>query len=125
MKSLKFEVEGKVYYTTRISREDMKENARPREKSWIEFRQFPRKSHRIPIDYVSDDRAFNDLLRDISVSGIFIETRHLFSVGQELFLLIPFSEKAKNVKVRGEIVRVAPDGIGVRFRRRGRMAHQY
>ena len=80
--SLKFEVDGKVYYTSEIYRDDCKIAQEESAVSWIEYRQFPRKSCTLPVDYATENRFFHDLVRDISLGGVFIETRHNFPWGR-------------------------------------------
>jgi Tfp pilus assembly protein PilZ len=69
------------------------------------------------VDYTIGDRFYRDSMRDISLGGMFIETPLLLEVGQEVTVSIPFSDGRPPVRLRGEVVRVAADGIGVRFRR--------
>ncbi len=70
----------------------------------------------ITTDCVYKSRAFNDFIKDISFGGVFIETGETFSQGEEITLTISFSHYSKPFKITGEIVRVAPSGIGVKFK---------
>jgi allophanate hydrolase subunit 2 len=56
-------------------------------------------------------------LRNLSVGGAFIETDQIEKIapGQKIELTIPFRSRRGYLKITGEIVRVMPDGFGVRF----------
>jgi len=60
--------------------------------------------------------CYKDYIKDISAGGVFIETRMPFSVGQEVSLAFPLPNYQKYIKIIGEIVRISPHGIGVKFR---------
>jgi len=79
-------------------------------------REHERYSCLITTDCVYKSRAFNDFIKDISFGGVFIETNEAFSQGEEITLTISFSHYSKPFKITGEIVRVAPSGIGVKFK---------
>ncbi|MBW1822551.1 MAG: PilZ domain-containing protein, partial [Deltaproteobacteria bacterium] len=61
-------------------------------------------------------RFYTGLIKDISKTGIFIETEDSFLFGQILMLAIPFSNKNKNTIVNGEVVRSSQEGFGVKFK---------
>ena len=67
------------------------------------------------ITFSTQDRQYSALCKDISNGGIFIQTSEIFQLGQLVNLDIPFSHGKKAIKVPAEIVRVNPDGIGLRF----------
>lgn len=79
-------------------------------------REHERYSCLITTDCVYQSRAFNDFIKDISFGGVFIETSESFSQGEEITLTISFSHYSKPFKITGEIVRIAPSGIGVKFK---------
>jgi len=54
--------------------------------------------------------------KDISAGGVFIETRMPFRVGQEALPSFPLSNYQKYIKISGELVRITPHGIGVKFK---------
>ena len=47
---------------------------------------------------------------------MFIETSESFSVGQELLMTFSFPDREDSFKISGEISRITPDGIGVKFK---------
>ena len=85
-------------------------------KRFQEQRKYPRKVCLLDMDYFTGERAFKDFSKDISNSGIFIETRNPLSVGDEILLTIQLAGEVEEIKISGEIVRTTSHGIGVRFR---------
>ena len=81
---------------------------------------FSRKYQRIKsskhIYYTTNNHFYTGLIKDISKTGIFIQTKDSFPHGQILMLDIPFSNKNKNTIVNGEVVRSTQQGFGVRFK---------
>ncbi|MFC1876359.1 PilZ domain-containing protein [Thermodesulfobacteriota bacterium] len=67
------------------------------------------------ITFSTQDRRYSALCKDISNGGIFIQTSEIFQLGQLVTLDIPFSDGRDSIKVPAEIVRVNPDGIGLKF----------
>ena len=68
------------------------------------------------VDYSIEDRFYKDYIQDISAGGVFIETRMPFRAGQEVSLTFPLPDYQKYIKIIGEVVRVTPHGIGVKFK---------
>ncbi len=67
------------------------------------------------ITFSTQDGQYRALCKDISNGGIFIQTSEIFQLGQLVTLDIPFSDGRDSIKVPAEIVRVNPDGIGLKF----------
>jgi Tfp pilus assembly protein PilZ len=67
------------------------------------------------ITFSTQNRQYSAYCKDISNSGIFIQTSEIFQLGQLVTLDIPFSDGKESIKVPAEIVRVNPDGIGLKF----------
>jgi Tfp pilus assembly protein PilZ len=67
------------------------------------------------ITFSTQDRQYKALCKDISNGGIFIQTAEMFQLGQMVTLDIPFSDGKESIKVPAEIVRINPDGIGLKF----------
>jgi len=74
-----------------------------------------RRSYDQTISFSTQDRQYTALCKDISNGGIFIQTGDVFRLGQLVTLDIPFSSGKESIKVPAEIVRVNPDGIGLKF----------
>ncbi len=67
------------------------------------------------ISFSTQERQYTALCKDISNGGIFVETSEMFRLGQLVTLNIPFSHGEESIKVPAEVVRVNPDGIGLKF----------
>ena len=67
------------------------------------------------ITFSTQNRQYSAYCKDISNSGIYIQTSEIFQLGQLVTLDIPFSDGKESIKVPAEIVRVNPDGIGLKF----------
>ena len=78
-------------------------------------RKYTRKSCLINVDYAVEGRAFSNYIQDISTTGVFIETNESFTQGQELLMTFSFPDMEDALKIDGEISRITPTGIGVRF----------
>jgi len=81
-----------------------------------EKRYHPRKIPLIVVDFVIQNRAHSGFIQNISRGGMFIETVEFFSVGQELTMAFFYPEKQKHIKISGIVVRIEPNGIGVKFK---------
>jgi len=85
------------------------------ERLFRDKRKHTRKHFFMVVDYSAEDRVYKDYIKDISAGGVFIETRTPFSIGQELSLSFPLPNYQKYIKTTGEVVRISPHGIGVKF----------
>jgi len=79
-------------------------------------RKHERKPFFMVVDYSAEDRLYKDYIQNISAGGVLIETRMPFSVGQEVSLCLPLPNYQKYIKITGEVVRISPQGIGVKFK---------
>ncbi len=91
-------------------------SAPDKEKRFKEQRKYPRKVSLLDVEYSAGESAFKDFSKDISNSGIFIETRNPLSVGDEILLTIQLAGEGEEIKISGEVVRTDSQGIGVRFK---------
>ena len=71
------------------------------------------------VDFASQGRAYREFIKDISGSGVYIQTSRPFSVGQDVVLTFPFPNSQKHVKITARIARVNDKGIGVQFDMKG------
>jgi len=78
-------------------------------------RRHDRKDFFMVVDYSVNEQYYRDFIQDISESGVFIKTSQTFSVGQNIQLTFMSPDYQKPFKIKGEIVRVHPDGVGVKF----------
>ena len=82
---------------------------------WV--REYPRLACYIMVDFATGDKAYRSCIRDISASGVFIESTDNFKVGQEIALCFTISEFDEMLpfKTKGKVTRIYPDGIGVQY----------
>jgi hypothetical protein len=80
----------------------------------LEKRRHPRMPCSAPIEYTARDRTFRNLSRDISTSGLFVETWDAFSVGETIAMALPL-EKQEPIQLTGKVVRIDKQGIGIEF----------
>ena len=86
------------------------------EKSKNKKRKYPRRSTLIDITYASDQRGFfEDVIRNISAGGLYIETTLLSELGQKLTMTFSHPDSGDPIKVLGKVIRVDSEGIGVKF----------
>jgi len=71
----------------------------------------------LAVDYGTRDGVFKDFITNMSASGVFIETRMPFAVGQEITLTFSSSNYEDPIKITGKIAWGGPRGIGVKFKK--------
>lgn len=83
---------------------------------WI--REFPRLSCYLMVDFAAGGKAYQSCIRDISASGVFIETTDTFEKGQDISLCFTLSEAHEMLpfKINGYVTRTYSDGIGVCYK---------
>ncbi len=74
-----------------------------------------RKQCNLNVRFFCQDREYSGLLQDISYTGGFIKTSDQFIEGQEISLIIPIANTHKNSVIAGNVTRIDPNGIGVKF----------
>jgi len=79
-----------------------------------------RKHHREPfllvVDYSINNRFYKDFLCNISIDGVFIETKTPFDVGKEVSMTFQIHKKGQPLKVTGTVARISSKGIGIKFK---------
>jgi hypothetical protein len=78
-------------------------------------REYRRRPFDRPVLYATRNRFFKGTIKDISKGGVFIEAPDMIAVGQRLTLAIPSARNRRGLKLKGEIVRIDPNGLAVRF----------
>lgn len=76
-----------------------------------------RQARKVLVAYEIDEYIHKDITRDISNTGVFIETHSPPPVGENITLSFSFSEDKKPIEITGKVVRSTPDGFAVKFRR--------
>jgi Tfp pilus assembly protein PilZ len=79
-------------------------------------RKYERSQYVISVDYETLDEAFKNYIRDISPSGIFMESEETFTLGEEIVLSINFSDSGNPFRIPTEVVRTTSEGIGLKFK---------
>jgi len=72
-----------------------------------------RKPFAMTVSFSCEGRLYSGVSQDMSNSGMFIQTRGDFSIGQDIELSMPFRNQQKPIKSLASIIRVDSDGIGV------------
>ena len=75
-----------------------------------------RKACAIPINCASQNQIFSDQIKDISKSGLFIETTKPLFVGERVIMSFNINGYDRPFKIRGEIVHANRTGAGVEYR---------
>ena len=78
-------------------------------------REYPRKDTSIYAFLDADDLSFNDLIKNVSSGGLYIETEAPLSVNKELFMRFFHPDTGTLTRATGKIVRVDSKGLGVQF----------
>ena len=81
-----------------------------------DLRRHPRRSYRKTVLFTCQNQYYEGLANNISNGGIFIETGDKFSVGQVIRLVIPGTKIDKGVMLKGEVIHIKPEGVGVKFK---------
>lgn len=68
-----------------------------------------------PIAYASERQVYRNFTKDISLGGVFISTHIPFKVGQQLRLVFNSADNTGPVGILGNVARLSPEGIGVKF----------
>lgn len=89
-----------------------------------ELRKKPRLKRRLPVQLEWDERLFSSTCRDVSASGIFVQTLEPPAKGSNLLLSLEHPVDKRQVRLSGQVVRVVdPDpssphlvaGVGVHY----------
>jgi hypothetical protein len=84
----------------------------------VDPRNHKRKPYRKMTFFASKRKTYKGLITNLSRGGAHIKTRNKLYLGQLIRLVIPGDKDKKDVKLKGWVVRLSPEGIGVRFDRR-------
>lgn len=92
------------------------QDTQPRYKN--EPRAYLREFYRKKIVFVAKNTKHKGLVTDISRGGAFVQTKARLSLGQMIHLYLQGDQSCKDVDIKGWVVRLSPNGIGVKFDRR-------
>jgi len=82
----------------------------------LDLRKHPRKYFNKPATFGFENKTYDGFISDISRNGCFIENREFFNIGQIVELTIPGTIFSENKKLKVEVARLSPIGIGVKFK---------
>jgi Tfp pilus assembly protein PilZ len=77
----------------------------------------PRKSCKIPVKYQTFDRVYSDQIKNISQSGVFIDTRRPIFVGEEILMDFKIEGVNKALRMEGQVVHASSRGVGIEFKK--------
>jgi hypothetical protein len=80
-----------------------------------ENRSYKRFSCALPVEFDYSDWSHEGLISNISLSGVFLETKGPFSVGKEIQIALFSPTLDKGCQISGTIIRRTSEGIGVEF----------
>lgn len=81
-------------------------------------REHIREIYRKEKNFTSKNREFKGSIANISRGGAFIRTKNKFALGQIIQLDIRRDKTCKALRLKGWVVRLSPNGVGVKFDRR-------
>lgn len=85
------------------------------QKRFAMMREFPRVACDFTLDLAADGRAINCFARDISASGIFVESCEPFTMGQMVSLCFTLGDSRLALKLKGRVVRLEHGGAGIKY----------
>ncbi|BBO79888.1 hypothetical protein DSCO28_04540 [Desulfosarcina ovata subsp. sediminis] len=85
------------------------------QKRFAMLREYPRINCNFTLDLATDDRAINCYARDISASGVYLETCEAFTIGQPVSLCFSLEESRLALKLKGRVVRMEHGGVGIKY----------
>ena len=77
-------------------------------------RKHARKRYVQDLLFSAQNKILKGLAKNISPSGVFIETHHRLDEGRVITLVVPL-KRGRTAKIKGEIIWSSPDGFGVKF----------
>ncbi len=81
----------------------------------IQKREHERFECLVAIDYDIDDWAYRSNIKNISISGAFIEVNHPVTIGKKIVLTFSTGTPPKSCNILGTIMRRVGKGIGIMF----------
>jgi len=84
-------------------------------------RKHGRQPFPVTVDYSADNHFHKDFLHNISKGGVFLESKVPFPIGKEIYMTFPMPKKNQSLKATGIIVRVTPEGFGIKFKESAEM----
>jgi len=79
------------------------------------IRRTQREKYSELLNFTSEKGTHYGYARNINATGVFIECRGEFKIGEHVQLVLAFISAPNPVKLRGKIVRRTAEGIGIQF----------
>jgi len=83
-----------------------------------------RKSCDLRVHFATADRAHRGVIKNVSMTGVFIESQAPVIIGEEVLMAFKVNNNAAPAKLRGEIAHATRWGIGVEFTAKGPLFDQ-
>jgi len=80
-----------------------------------DIRRTQREKYTELLHFTSEKGAHYGQARDINATGVFIENKGEFKVGEHVELILTFISAPNPIKLAGMVVRKTDEGIGVQF----------
>ena len=80
----------------------------------IDSRKHTRKSYVQPVLFAANDQIVKGTTKNLSLSGIFLQTKNDFEVGQKIIMSLTTKSK-KRLKLCAEVIWFNDEGCGVKF----------
>jgi hypothetical protein len=90
------------------------DNTAENKKEVINSRKHPRKPVVLPVLFAANDQILKGTTKNLSLSGIFLQSKSELEVGQKIILSLPTRSK-KRLKFSAEIIWTNDEGYGVKF----------
>lgn len=97
-----------------ISADKLQEKERKNKKEVIDTRKHPRKPYVQPVLFAANDQILKGTTKNLSLSGIFLQSKSELEIGQKIILSLPTRSK-KRLKFSAEIIWTNDEGYGVKF----------
>ena len=97
-----------------ISADKLQEKERKNKKEVIDTRKHPRKPYVQPVLFAANDQILKGTTKNLSLSGIFLQSKSELEIGQKIILSLPTRSK-KRLKFSAEIIWSNDEGYGVKF----------
>jgi len=86
-----------------------------RQEKIAEMRNYPRYDCNVKVDFDISDWSYEGVIKNISFSGVYIETHHPVTVGSEIMLSLTSQDDWRHCTMKGTAVRRDSKGIGIAF----------
>jgi hypothetical protein len=102
-------------YGVELETSDNKQGSKKNDSKYDKYsKESQKKQNRKKIKFTDHSRTYEGLIKDISSSGIFLETEEIFKEGQVLTFEVPLKD-GNEAKINGQIVWADGEGFGVVF----------